>query len=297
MSIFDQIKDKIQKLLGDTIKSDSPKVPKSVDPDLPINEQIKQAGIMCRLLPNCPYGKCYNVPSSGFYCTCGDSQQCKIKEKYRLHKLNFSMEYLDEFIELYCVANSSTDFIKDYDIMKHFNPNGVLKEAALSSFVAYMVGLLTPDYEFSEQFFRRAIFCGLVSSEEDPCQYYIDIPQAIIKGASSKENAEKYGNELFNILENASAEDINSGAVPSFWHDYLREPSLYDRDYEDFIYTLVAFSTLSSEEFIEANLKDPSVVDLKQFYDSEGRIKPAGRNGEPGDTIYRTQAKWLGLDV
>lgn len=297
MSIFDQIKDKIQKLFGDTIKSDSPKAPKGVDPDLPIDEQIKQAGKMCRLLPNCPYGKCYKVPNSGFYCTCGDSQQCKIKERYRIPKFHFSMEYLDEFIELYCVAKSSTDFIKDYDVTKYFNPNGVLKESALSSFVAYMVGLLTPDYEFSKQFFREAISCGLVSFDDDPCQYYIDIPQAIVKGASSKENAEKYGNDLFEIMENASVEDRNSGAAPWFWHDYLREPSLYDRDYDDFIYTLVAFSTLSSEEFVNANLKDPSVVDLKQFYDSEGRIKPAGRNGEPGDTIYRTQAKWLGLDV
>ena len=71
----------------------------------------------------------------------------------------------------------------------------------------------------------------------------------------------------------------------------LLNPSLYSRKFDEFQYTLNAFHIMSDPKKAGCYLKDTSVADVSEFM-SGNEIKPAGLNGEEGDTIFNVIERW-----
>lgn len=81
-------------------------------------------------------------------------------------------------------------------------------------------------------------------------------------------------------------------------HKAFVNESLYDRDMEDFEYTVKVLNVVLNQEKLEEFLIDTSVASVEQLFDADGKIKPAGMGGPQagfyGDTIYNTVETWSG---
>jgi hypothetical protein len=66
---------------------------------------------------------------------------------------------------------------------------------------------------------------------------------------------------------------------------------LFDRSDKEFRYTLNAFNLFSQPNKAKNYLKDTSKIDLSEFMNGDV-VKPAGLNGETGDTIFNTIEGW-----
>lgn len=76
-------------------------------------------------------------------------------------------------------------------------------------------------------------------------------------------------------------------------HEYLTNESLYNRTPKEFEYTLNAFETVMDPSELSKYFKDTTSINVEQFYDAEGNIKPAGKQGDTTkDTIYGTIESW-----
>ena len=76
-------------------------------------------------------------------------------------------------------------------------------------------------------------------------------------------------------------------------HDYLREESLYDRNVQDFEYTVFAFETVMNPQELSKYFIDTTDISADQFRDDNGDILPAGKKGDTGlDTIYGIIEQW-----
>lgn len=74
--------------------------------------------------------------------------------------------------------------------------------------------------------------------------------------------------------------------------DWFYKPSLYNRSLDDFKYTVNAFNTASDKTKLRNYFRDTSKIDINEFYTPSGEIKPAGRNGAEGDTIWNVIENW-----
>ena len=76
-------------------------------------------------------------------------------------------------------------------------------------------------------------------------------------------------------------------------HDYLREKSLYDRNVQDFTYTVFAFETVMDSQELSKYFRDTTGISADQFRADNGDILPAGKKGDTGlDTIYGVIEQW-----
>lgn len=74
--------------------------------------------------------------------------------------------------------------------------------------------------------------------------------------------------------------------------NYLKNESLFNRDFNDFKYTINAFELVHNKTKLKQAFYDTSKISDKEFFNGEA-IKDAGINGESGDTIYNVVDKWL----
>lgn len=78
----------------------------------------------------------------------------------------------------------------------------------------------------------------------------------------------------------------------------FKSESLYDRNTEDFEYTVNIFNIVLNQERLGGFLIDTSVASAEQLFDENGKVKPAGCGGPQagfyGDTIYNTVETWSG---
>lgn len=77
-----------------------------------------------------------------------------------------------------------------------------------------------------------------------------------------------------------------------FDKEWFYKRSLYNRPLDDFKYTVNAFNTASDKTKLRNYFRDTSKIDINEFYTPSGEIKPAGRNGAEGDTIWNVIENW-----
>ena len=79
--------------------------------------------------------------------------------------------------------------------------------------------------------------------------------------------------------------------------DYLTLKSLYDRNMEDFIYTVVLFDTVNDRAKLNKFFKNTTEIkESDLFVKGTNVIKPAGNKGDGTDTLYGTVESWSGKD-
>lgn len=78
--------------------------------------------------------------------------------------------------------------------------------------------------------------------------------------------------------------------------DYLTKESLYDRNENDFIYTVKLFDIVNDRSKISKYFKDTTHINESELYsDANGNeIKPVGKEGDDTDTLYGTVEFWSG---
>lgn len=73
---------------------------------------------------------------------------------------------------------------------------------------------------------------------------------------------------LVSMAYDADALDLNA--------KYLTNASLYNRDAEDFVYTIKVFNIVSDKSKLKSYFKNTSNIDIAHLYKSSSSIKPAG---------------------
>ena len=78
--------------------------------------------------------------------------------------------------------------------------------------------------------------------------------------------------------------------------DYLALESLYKRNIDDFIYTVVLFDTVNDPRKLNKFFKDTTYINEADLYvkGTSNVIKPAGNEGDGIDTLYGTVESWAG---
>ena len=230
-------------------------------------------------IKDCPHGKCYS-DGLHFFHTCDITVSCSEKKKNGRYEDLFLPD-LEKYIGYFCYWINNNDISSDN---KYFTTSNKAK-ACIEIFLDYLINTLAPGKEFLKDTFYDAIkYAGVKNSN-------------MINMLATVGKADVDESVLSNIdylLE--ALKDKNQGLDTTypFWGDrptkkyaFIFEPSLYERDYQDFQYTVEAFlALLDSSETSKSTSDTPDVV-ISCLYDENGRIKPAGVDRVPGDTIYQ----------
>ncbi len=135
--------------------------------------------------------------------------------------------------------------------------------------------------------------------------------QPIIMDSIQKFGLDPKRNFFLNFVTNLNVPMPNAKSRPKLQYIYssylnkkldlrmevLQNPSLYNRSDRDFQYTLNAFHLFEGEDRGGTYIKDTSIVDTTEFLVSgedfrTSEIKPAGLNGQKGDTIFNVIEGW-----
>jgi len=100
----------------------------------------------------------------------------------------------------------------------------------------------------------------------------------------------KTDDKLFDILV-----DMHQKRLIDLNHSYLTDKRLYERNPQEFQYTVNVFETVLDPSRLTRYFKDTSKISVDQLYD-KGIIKPAGNESTADnlDTIFGTVESWSG---
>ena len=260
-----------------------PKAPPAA-PKKTLKERLFEEQDKIGKIKDCPHGKCYS-DGCNFFHTCDITVSCSEKKKNGRYEDLFLPD-LEKYIGYFCYWTNNNDLSIDN---KYYTTSNKAK-ACIEIFLDYLINTLAPGKEFlKETFFNAIKFAGVKNSN-------------MINMLATVGKADVDESVLSNIdylLE--ALKDKNQGldSTYPFWGDrptkkyaFIFEPSLYERDYQDFKYTVNVFLICMDPCEIEKFLVDTSVVDISCFYDENGKIKPAGLDRVPGDTIYQLIESW-----
>jgi len=234
-------------------------------------KQIKKAQEIAKILtPTCDKGDClWN--SGKFYYTCGGDMDCpRIKTTIKswggevYHKELWPyMKRLENIQKLRKEDSSSKEKEKDFlkELITEFMPNFWPHHNIFGEYILKK--------GFQNNFFELLWDIRNITAEDMgkkiryflwPCD--VDVP-TLIK------------DDVLNLN-----------------YSFYRDPSLYDRSFEDFKYTIKTF-----EEVYKKDLPSETIeLIIEQLFDADGNIKPAGIGGpEAGfydDTIWNTIASF-----
>lgn len=235
--------------------------------------ELKKAQELEKILkPTCEKGDClWN--SGSFYYTCGSDVDCpRIKTtkkswggEVKLPELWPYMKRLEELQKLQKENSLSEKKEKEFfkDLLNEFMPNFLPYQ--------YKIGV-------------NVLFHGLINNKFFELLW--DIRDIETKNLGHK----------IDVLESAYLD----GTTLNLNNDFYRNPSLYNRNDEDFDYTVKTFEIVLDNEKLSTYFKDVSNISVEQLFDANGNIKPAGIGGpEAGfydDTLWNTVESWSGDD-
>lgn len=80
--------------------------------------------------------------------------------------------------------------------------------------------------------------------------------------------------------------------------EFFKNPSLYDRNRKDFMYTVRILNIVNNPDKLSAYFEDTSNISIEQLYNPDGTIKDAGiggaKEGFYGDVIFNIVESWGG---
>ena len=232
-------------------------------------------------IPECPHGEC-GIYYYHLYHSCEKSTPCPkmLKREYYNDMHTVSDNRIFDFIMRYVRAEESQHFTEKEHILDEYVSTLLPNLSEISECLTEGV-LISEGMDPDESLFLTFLFemnnkCVATENFSPNINQLYDYYQKtrIAIGAEDKDRKERVDRLL---------------VYPSV---LLRDPSLFERDTEDFKYSYARIDAFCSPDFLAKFFKDVSLVTVDLLFDKNGNLKPAGIGGaeigETGDTIWNT---------
>lgn len=236
------------------------------------------------IIPECNNGEC-GVYEYRLYHSCEKSAQCPkmLKKKYYNAMRTVSDKKIFDFIIRYAKDEKTYDY-KDKERIPGEYSDAVFPN--LSEIKRFIVNVVLP---FESMDPNESLFIKFLLEMNDKCVAKESY------GPNLNRLYEAYRQTRVPISAEDKAKTERVDRLLTYPSVLLRDPTLFERDAEDFKYSYDCIDAFCSPDFLTEKFKDISLVTVDMLFDKNGRLKPAGIGGaeigETGDTIWNTVEK------
>ena len=218
--------------------------------------------------PACPLGDCCDYDNT-LYCTCKKTDTCPkgLKKQYRFKSYGEGVRQTDD-LQLF-------DFLKRYSNVRYNYP---IVDKKVYEVISEYLKIFFPNLENVYFVIKDNIYSGFLKID-----FYNDKFMAFLREMNEKYTPPKkiYENldflyEEYNSRHITDEEFLKVLESPSV---LLRDPSLFERDAEDFQYSLRILTAFSSKKKLSEYYYDVTDLSTDMFFDENGKLKPAGIGG------------------
>lgn len=218
--------------------------------------------------PACPLGNCCDYDNT-LYCTCKKTDTCPkgLKKHYSFKSYGEGVRQTDD-LQLF-------DFLKRYSNVRYNYP---IVDKKVYEVISEYLKTFFPNLENVYFVIKDNIYSGFLKID-----FYNDKFMAFLREMNEKYTPPKkiYENldflyEEYNSRHITDEEFLKVLESPSV---LLRDPSLFERDTEDFQYSVRILTAFSSKKKLSEYYYDVTDLNTDMFFDENGKLKPAGIGG------------------
>ena len=222
--------------------------------------------------PACPLGDCCDYDNT-LYCTCKKTDTCPkgLKKHYSFKSYGEGVRQTDD-LQLF-------NFLNRYSDMNNNNSIGIEKKVnETHKIITEYFEAFFPNLENMYPVIRPNIYYGFQSMD-----FYSNEFMAFLREMNDKYTPSQKAYEnlefLYEEYRSQSISDKEFLKVLKSPSVLLRDPSLFERDAEDFRYSVRILTAFSSKKKLSEYYYDVTDLNTDMFFDENGKLKPAGIGG------------------